>query len=146
MPRVGRTSCAPNVPAKSMRDRRTDFLRRAAAALHDNVDLRALAPDQRRFWLQIVLDIHEVGDGATIGFGSVSDRYRSRARLLATHERSEADLVELCHHGLLLGLESGGLGIPPGLGLAPQRETEKAACDPFKPIVIEGGGGGHDSA
>lgn len=104
-------------PAPRARMTRRTLLDRAWIAMHLDRRLWTMDGARRMFWLESVVTIHALGDGAGLGFGECGDGFESRAEFASAHGGSEADLDALFRRGLLLDLEDGGIGLPPNLGL-----------------------------
>jgi len=125
----------------SNRDANRDrFLGRAWRVLREP-EYWDIDPRLKMLWLQVALDIHQLGDGTAIGFGQPGNRYRSRERFLSTHECTEADLSYLFVAGLLVDeFISGTIVLPHWLGLARwRRPASRPSRAPFIPKVIKGG-------
>lgn len=72
------------------------------------------------FWINTVLQIHEVGEDGELHFGTPGEVYRSRRELAEAAGRTEADLDDLLHRGLLIPTAGGGIGLPYRFGLRPR--------------------------
>lgn len=106
-----------NPPAPRARMTRRTLLDRAWIAMHLDRRLWTMDGARRMFWLESVVTIHALGDGAGLGFGEHGSGFESRTEFASAHGGSEADLEALFRRGLLLELEDGGIGLPSNLGL-----------------------------
>jgi hypothetical protein len=106
-----------NPPVPPARMTRRTLLDRAWIAMHLDRRLWTMDGARRMFWLESVVTIHALGDGAGLGFGEHGSGFESRTEFASAHGGSDADLDTLFRRGLLLELEGGGIGLPSNLGL-----------------------------
>lgn len=92
-------------------------LYRAWIAMRTINVFRALGGSMPLFWLGTVLEIHELGEGEGLSFGSPGNAYRSREEFARAAGHTETELDDLIDRGLLLGLEGGGIDLPYRFGL-----------------------------
>jgi hypothetical protein len=132
VPVTGETSAAA-VPVEAYDPpprplRRSTVLERAFS--HTKLDeVRGLDDATKIIWLDLVLMVHRLGDGFVVRFGRYGDRIKNRRELAYAFSRTEQDLqsslATLYERGLLLELEEGAIGIPPGLGLTPKVKARR---------------------
>jgi hypothetical protein len=116
------SSAAGEAPAPKPKPRMTQrtLLHRAWIAMCMINVFRLLGDAVAMFWLRTVLEIHELGEGNGLSFGEPGDAYRSRREFAEAAGRTEAELDDLVHRGLLAALAGGGIDLPFRFGLRPR--------------------------
>jgi hypothetical protein len=116
----GEVSDVEDSPKPRPRMSQRMILHRAWIAMRLINVFRLLGDAIALFWLNTALEIHELGDGDGLSFGEPGDAYRSRREFAEAAGRTEAELDDLVHRGLLAEVEGGGIDLPWRFGLRPR--------------------------
>ncbi len=99
---------------------------------------RLLGAGVTLFWMNTIMQIHELGEDCMLGFGAPGDAYRSRKELAEAGGLTEAELDDLIWRGLLIETEGGALAMPYRFGLRPRERFGQGPSRPPKPDRRQG--------
>lgn len=83
-----------------------------------------LGLDVNAFWIRLIVEIHETGDGVRLGIGETTSRFAARSDLELLFSRADHLVIDdwlkrLFERGRLLDIGGVDIGIPPGMKLTP---------------------------
>lgn len=103
----------------------------AVLAMRRDTRLRAFEPGKKLFWLDCVMEIHALGDGAGLAFGADGDPFETHPEFAIALGGKPDDLEHFLRRGLLARLPDSRIDLPSGIGLKPQERPR---------IVLPGSG------
>lgn len=83
-----------------------------------------LGLDANAFWIRLIVEIHETGDGVRLGIGEPASRFSTRSDLAVLFGRPDQLQIDdwlaaLVERGRLIDVGEVDIGIPPGMKLTP---------------------------
>lgn len=123
----------------------------AVLAMRRDTRLRAFEPGKKLFWLDVIMEIHALGDVDGLAFGSDGDAFETHADFAVALGGKPEDLEHFLRRGLLARLPDGGIDLPTRIGLKPKERPrsvlpgsgEQPLAQPFG--VSSGGSSGVSS-